>query len=113
MRSIVLVILSAVVLAGMFMLYWTMQPAGRRATTEPNAVAVVVPRTSSEDERLNNLRGFHPGEVVWFKQYDQKQVLSTAFSAREFVPQPDGTVHVTSPVAEFFLANNQRIELTG
>lgn len=113
MRSLVLVILSAVAVAGMFMLYWTMQPTARRVAIESNAAVVVVPHQSEDDEHLNNLRGFHPGDVVWFKQYDDKQTLSTAFSAKEFLPQPDGTVHVKSPVAEFFLANRQRIELTG
>ena len=113
MRSIVLVILSAAVLAGLFMLYWTIQPAGRAVVSGPAVKHVIVPPPSAEEDRLNSLSGIHPGDVVWFKEYDGNQDLTSAFSAETFVPHPDGTVHVTSPVAQFFLANHQRIEVKG
>ena len=108
MRSFVLVAISAVALAGLFIVYWTMQPShGGAARNDESAIVVPPP------PRVTGAGVLRPGEVVSLKQYDRNGQLSSRFSADEYIPQRDGTIRVTHPLAEFFLANHQRVEVHG
>ena len=109
MRSVILVIITAVGLAGLFVAYWTMQPLN--SIVKPGA-------SGAEQMRRVAARGphmdvFHPGDQIWLKQYDDNGQLSSKFRGTEYLPQPDGTVLVMNPVAQFFLANHQRIDVRG
>lgn len=107
MRSYILVILSALVLGGLFVFVWTMQPQAKQALKEPVRTA---------PPELTNRQGYgpiKPGELVWIKQYDRNGQLSSRFSGDQYLPQADGTVKVTNPRAEFFLANHQRLQVEG
>jgi hypothetical protein len=107
MRSYILVILSAICLGGLFVFVWTLQPASKQAA-KVQAPSSLPP--------ANNHEGYgpiKPGDVVWIKQYDRAGQLSSRFSGDQYLPQPDGTVKVTNPRAEFFLANHQRLQIDG
>lgn len=107
MRSYLLVTLSAIVLGGLFIVVWTMQPASKSAMREESLGA---------PPALHREQGYGPiksGDIVWIKQYDRAGQLSSRFSGDEYLPQPDGTVKVTHPRAEFFLANHQRLQIDG
>lgn len=109
MRSVILVIITAIGLAGLFVAYWTMQPLnslvrpGGSGAQRVRAVATSGP----------HMDVFHPGDQIWLKQYDDNGQLSSKFRGTEYLPQPDGTVLVMNPVAQFFLANHQRIDVRG
>jgi hypothetical protein len=107
MRSYVLVILSALGLAGLFFGYWMWQPASLKVG--PGEVTQLpVPPPPKPGSVV-----FREGQLVWLKRYDKNGQLLSRFSSDQYVPQPDGTIHVTNPVAEFFLANHQHIEIHG
>jgi hypothetical protein len=107
MRSYVLVILSAVVFGGLFIVVWTMQPLTKSSAKEQ---AQVAPPAQTREKGYGPIKS---GDVVWIKQYDRLGQLSSRFSGDQYLPQPDGTVKVTNPRAEFFLANHQRLQIDG
>ena len=109
MRSFILVIFTAIALAGLFIGYWTMQPGGHGG----GAGAAQGGTPTIPDPRSSHLGEIRPGDVVWLKQYDDRGELSSEFRGDEYVPQPDGTVNVKNPIAKFFLANHQHIEVHG
>lgn len=109
MRSFVLVIFSAIGLAGLFMAYWVMQPG----SSAPGAL--------TRDDRLPPLPKkdapsfdhIHETDNAWVLQYDKQGQLSSAFKGDHYQPKPDGTVDVTNPAAKFMLANHQHLEIIG
>ena len=111
MRSLILVILSALLLAGLFVGYWMAQPAphGGGVESTKNQPEVTWP-TNKDPNRLGAIR---PGQVVSVKKYDDRGELISEFNGDRFIPRKDGTIDVINPVARFFLANHQHIEITG
>lgn len=109
MRSYLLVIFTAIGLAGLFMAYWTIQPAGRLAdaSTAPKVIA----RPKANDHQ--RLKGMGAGDSAWLKEFDERGQLSSEFKGREYLPQTDGTIRVIEPVGKFFLAGRQHIEVHG
>lgn len=110
MRSFILVTLSALGLAGLFVVCWTIQPAGRVQT---NAVQRTNPAPKPADTDPTQLNGIRPGEGVYLSQYDGKGQLTSRFRADRYVPRQDGTIDVINPVARFFLANHQSLDIVG
>ena len=109
MRSVILVIITALGLAGLFVAYWTMQPLNsvvKPLGSRPEQVRAVAATGPHMDV-------FHPGDQIWLKQYDDNGQLASKFRGTEYLPQPDGTVLVKDPVAQFLLANHQRIDVEG
>lgn len=107
MRSYILVIFSAILLGGLFVFVWTLQPTSKGTFKEQ---ALTAPPAPAHEPGYGPIK---PGDVVWIKQYDRQGQLSSRFSGDEYLPQPDGTVRVTNPRAEFFLANHQRLQIDG
>ena len=101
-RSTLLVLVTLVVLALLFSAYLflapqpnvsyetsTLKPSTRRSTTGPTG-------------------SLGQGEGAWVKQFDiHTGQLSSQFRGQEYTPQPDNTVLVTKPQAEFFLSDGQ------
>jgi len=109
MRSFVLVIFSALGLAGLFIAYWTIQPAPVAGPAAPKiTVTKAAPRRTDP-----NWNSFRSGKDIWFCQYDQGMRLTSQFKGDQFTPRPDGTIHVINPVAIFFLENHQHLEVVG
>ena len=107
MRSYILVILSAILLGGLFVFVWMFQPQTKTALKEQPQVLAVAAR---HEDGYGPIK---PGELVWIKQFDSRGQLSSRFAADQYLPQSDGTFKVTSPRAEFFLANHQRLQIEG
>jgi len=101
MRSVILVSLSALLLGGLFVGYWAMQSASGVARISGGPAGPL----AAPNVKGPHLRVFHPGDVAWMKEYDDAGQLASEFRADEYLPQPDGTVRVTNPVARFYLAN--------
>src|SRR5258708_15339246 len=110
MRSYTVVILSGFVLAALFLLYWVMQRAGVKPALANDRTNVI---PDKPDPSAMTKAGLGPGENIWVKQYDSKGVIASRFSGDQYIPQPDGTIKVTKPVAQFFLANHQHLEVHG
>jgi hypothetical protein len=108
MRSLILVILSAAALAGLFVFVWTLQPASSSPLKEQAAIA--------PPPALKNTEGYgpiKPGERIYLSQYDGKGQLASRFRGDQFLPQHDGTVRIINPEADFYLANHQHLEIRG
>ena len=82
----------------------TTPPAGPTGTNP----ALTLP--SLTDPRLVN--GFGEGSDAWLVNYENGHVASR-FQAKAYTPQPDGTLNVTKPVADFFLAHGEVMRVTG
>ncbi|HEY2588758.1 MAG TPA: hypothetical protein VGI81_23655, partial [Tepidisphaeraceae bacterium] len=108
MRSAILVILSAAALGGLFMFVWTLQPAS--STTLKDQPPIAPPPQLKDREGYGPIK---PGERCYLSQYDHNGQLVSRFKGDEFVPQHDGTVRITNPEADFYLANHQHLEIRG
>src|SRR4051812_605866 len=100
MRSIILVIFSALGLAGLFIAYWVLQPV-TPVSTKPGKILVVVP----PPKRADTGGAIRTGEHAWLHKYDISGALSSEFTGEEYHPRPNGTIDVTNPIAVFHLAN--------
>lgn len=108
MRSIILVILSAAALGGLFVFVWTLQPASSTmAREDPH---VTPPSKLKDGEGYGPIR---PGDHVSLEQYDHDGRLVSRFSGEQFLPQHDGTVKIIRPEADLYLANHQHMEIRG
>jgi hypothetical protein len=107
MRSAILVIFSAIGLAGLFIAYWVLQP-----TTPISAVAGKNPVVPPRPKHVESAGGIRPGDNAWLRQYKDGEV-SSEFRGEQYHPRPNGTIDVTNPIAKFYLANRQRLEITG
>jgi hypothetical protein len=107
MRTYILVILSAMLLAGLFAVYWTIQPTRVSGSSQQAGVYPVPPPPKAEPLALRK------GEGVSLIQYDRNGQMTSRFRGDEYTPQPDGTIHITRPVAEFFFANHQHMRIIG
>jgi hypothetical protein len=108
MRSVILVILSAAALGGLFVFVWTLQPAS--STMVKDDPRITPPPPVKDREGYGPIK---PGERVYIKQYDHNGQLVSRFSGDQFLPQHDGTVRITNPEADFYLANHQHMEIRG
>jgi hypothetical protein len=112
MRSTILVIFSAIALAGLFIGYWTIQPATNTTASVDNQPVKVGPAPKRNDpNQLGN--GLRSGENAWLRQHDLSGVITSEFKGDAYHPRPNGTVDVANPTGIFYLANHQRLEVRG
>ncbi|HMB96427.1 MAG TPA: hypothetical protein VKK61_10340 [Tepidisphaeraceae bacterium] len=114
MRTFWLILATVVGLALVAGVYTWMQPSSAK---HPSAVQRLsespvstdpAPTTSETDSVVKS------GEDVWVKVPDPKTgQLARQFRASRYDPQPDGSVNVTKPQAEFFFSGNQVVGLRG
>ena len=107
MRSVLLVIFSALALAGGFLAYWVSQPHSSVSVKPPIIGAVEPPTTQVGTSTIR------PGEEVWIRERDANFKVKTEFRGDRFDPRANGSIDVTNPVANFYLAGNQRLQVTG
>jgi hypothetical protein len=107
MRSSLIVIFTALLVAGGFGVYWSLQPHTGGASV---AVAPVIP---GHPTTANTNGGLGPGHRPWFNTYDPHGKLTSQFTAAEFRPQPDGSIQVDRPVMLFYRGRDQYVLLTG
>lgn len=70
------------------------------------------PSTRLVDE-TGGAQGLGAGERPWANQYDERGQLTYRFRAGQFNPIDSGTVAVSGPAFEFYLAGGRRVVLTG
>src|SRR5205085_673106 len=110
MRSVILVIFSAIALAGLFVGYWVLQPVTPVSVKMGKPPAVrPVPKSTEAASAI----GIRSGESPWLRKFDAKGEVSTLFKGEQYHPRPNGTIDVIKPIAKFYLANHQRIEIEG
>lgn len=112
MRSTILVIFSAITLAGLFIGYWTMQPKPVGSASVDSEPVKVGPAPKRRDpNQMGN--GIRSGQGAWLTQSDGNGNLISEFRGEAYHPRPNGTVDVTNPAGIFHLANHQRLEVHG
>ena len=96
MRSSLKILISVVVLGGLFVSYLLWQPpaAPRTATNRPPPQAI----QQNEGDLLVG-----EGENAWVRQFDDQGRLASRFRAEKWEPQKDGLVRVVRPEAELYL----------
>ncbi|MBC8107845.1 MAG: hypothetical protein H7Z14_14750 [Anaerolineae bacterium] len=113
MRSLVVILITIILLAGGFTLYSWMQPARSVRTISSGSTEsgnVTPPPATPANQRLP----ISKGEKVFVESFDNKTGnLSRRFRGATWDPQPDGTVHVQQPEAEFFAADGQVLRVRG
>ncbi|CAN5570832.1 hypothetical protein BH09PLA1_BH09PLA1_29240 [soil metagenome] len=113
MRSVVVILITIILLAGGFTLYSWMQPARapRKLSRAPvEAKDVAPPATNPANQSLP----ISKGEKVFVESFDNKTGnLSRRFRGATWDPQPDGTVNVQQPEAEFFSNDGQVLRVRG
>src|SRR5688572_26112183 len=114
MRSLLLVIATLLLVVCGFVIYWQLQsPAGQRderdrATRGPTSV----PAGRGPGSASQPLVG--AGSDAWVRQFDEKTTqLKSQFKASRYDPQPNGTVLVDKPVAEFMLGGGRFVRIEG
>jgi hypothetical protein len=107
MRSISLVILSIVFLAGSFFVYARVETGKLRSTID-GPVAVVPPPPPPKNEGPAQ-SPFEAGQGAWLNTYDEKGLLKDRFRGANYAPQDSGVVLVQKPVAEFFMGSEGSI----
>jgi lipopolysaccharide export system protein LptA len=110
MRRWLLIIGSLVVVVIAFAAYIELQtppPAG--GTVFQPTPAPPPPNTNNEDSQT-----LHDGTDGFVKSYDSKtKQLANEFRAATYEPQPDGTINMTQPDADFFLGGGQVLRIHG
>ena len=116
MRSLIVILATITLLAGGFALYTWMQPARSVHRRAGNCAAagmarpITAPATSPANQSLPVSRG----EKVFVESFDNKTGnLIRRFRGATWDPQPDGTVKVEQPEAEFFATNGQILRVRG
>jgi lipopolysaccharide export system protein LptA len=109
MRSAILIFLTVVALVGAFVAYTMLQPQRAHRATGPNVSAPSVPAPPPATAPANQSMPVTSGDDVFVERYDNETgQLASRFRASRYDPQPDGTVHVEHPEAEFFLNSRDR-----
>src|SRR5688572_8269587 len=112
MRSFIIILLSIIVLAGGFVIYTWMQPA--RDVGARDSASIAGRATSPPPDRAHQGLPIAGGEKVFVESFDHKTGnLARRFRGATWDPQPDGTVKVEQPEAEFFGADGQSLRLRG
>ncbi len=107
MRKFLPILLSLVVLVGLFIAYFWLQPKFGELMGNSKKADKFAPLNDDKNAFIK------PGTGAWVKQYDAKGQLYYQFKSDYYDPQPDGTVKVTHPVIQFFLSNSQVLQIEG
>ena len=112
MRSALLILLTVVVLAGAFVAYTMIQPSHARHGNQARnsaATRALSPDAMPATAPANDSMPVTGGDNVFVESYDKATgLLASRFRASRYDPQPDGTVHVEHPEAEFYMNSKQR-----
>jgi len=117
MRSFLVLIITACVLALVFGVYWTMQdstPANRPVL--PASAAGTRTSTRSADPTLPTsgpTRVPQAGQPYWERYDAATGELTSRLRARQYRFLPDGRAEVQGPEVEFFLRNGQVVRIVG
>ncbi|HEX8339322.1 MAG TPA: LptA/OstA family protein, partial [Tepidisphaeraceae bacterium] len=112
MRSIILLVVTLIVLAGAFAVFLTFESDSPAVQSGPTiARTEPAPTTASTQTESDSILG--AGDGVWIQTYDKDTgVLLNEFRAKRYEPPQNGTVHVDRPEARFYSGNGQRLTLT-
>jgi len=112
MRSALLVFATLLLAVCLFVIYSQMQgPIAARSATQQRGVKGP---TSIPAGGGSATQPVGAGEEAWVRRYNEKTAqLESQFRAARYEPQPDGTVFVDKPVAEFFLGRGRFIRIEG
>ncbi|HET6248688.1 MAG TPA: hypothetical protein VFE47_13380 [Tepidisphaeraceae bacterium] len=108
MRSLLLVAGSFILVVALYLGYSALQSGSSHTLKKSSADPLPAPPTKGQPWTL-----IKPGHGVWVSAYDENGILKNRFKSDEYQPQPNGKIHVTNPVAEFYMAHNQMMRLIG
>ena len=110
MRPTLLIIGSIVLMVIAFVAYIELQTPPPKGGTQFQPTAAPPPPNTADV----NSQQLHPGDHPFIKSYDSKtHQLANEFRADTYDPQPDGTINMTKPDADFFLGGGQVLKIEG
>jgi hypothetical protein len=112
MRSLLLVFATLLLAVCLFVIYSQMQgPIAARSSSEQRGAKGP---TSIPAGGGSATQPVGAGEEAWVRRYNEKSAeLESQFRAARYEPQPNGTVRVEKPVAEFFLGGGRFVRIEG
>lgn len=109
MRSLVLLLISLGVLLMAFMVYELVQPPVEPLNKYPHSDVLTAPPPATD-----NRMGIGPGQGVWIERHDPNTArLTERFRGEHYDWNPDGTMKVDKPQAEFFLDQGRVLRVDG
>jgi lipopolysaccharide export system protein LptA len=108
MRTYLLIFGTLGLLGGAFYFYWHSQPPALMVAGPQ--VQLVQPPPSPTTPKIDKIG---PGDRPWMRMIDAQGRVSSQYRARDYSPQPDGTVRLVGVEADFFLGEHQRLHVTG
>jgi hypothetical protein len=109
LRSAILVIATLVLLVGAFFVYRTAQTPVGMTAERPRAIEVAAAPTTQQ-----NRMSIGPGENVWVVQHDSDTGrMANRFRGARYDWNPDGSMKVERPQAEFFLDEGRILRVSG
>jgi len=105
-RKALFILLPLVLLIGAFFTYFRMQPHSASPRTQ-KAAAINSKIFGGEGQFIR------PAKAAWVKQFDRQGQLYCQFKSDYYNPQPDGNVKVTQPVIQFYLSQDQVLQIVG
>jgi hypothetical protein len=109
MRTYVLILATLAVLGSAFYFYSREQTATVVATGPQDHHPEPPPAT----EPATNPGALRNGESPWVKFINAQGRVGSQYRAQEYLPRPDGTVHLIAPEADFFVGEHQQLHVTG
>jgi hypothetical protein len=109
MRTYVLIFATLAVLGGAFFVYSREQTAGSTSGGRQIHVPEPTPATRPTTDSTSAL------QIVgrpWVTMISHGRV-SSRYRAQDAIPRPDGTVHLISPEADFYVGLHERLHITG
>jgi hypothetical protein len=64
-------------------------------------------------EPVTQAGSLRKGDLPWVKMINADGKVASQYRAQEYLPRPDGTVHLISPEADFFVGQHERLHVTG
>jgi lipopolysaccharide export system protein LptA len=109
MRSLVIILVTLGALLLGFLIYEFSQPSLAPLNNEPHDEVV-----ATQPVATDNHMGIGPGEGVWIERHDPNTgTMTERFKGNHYDWNPDGTMKVTTPQAEFFLSEGRIMRING
>lgn len=109
MRTFLLIVGTIVAIMAFVVLYILMQPpVPPRASPLPLATKPPAATLPVASQTI-----IQAGQDVWFRVPDERGGIKWQFRASRYDPQPDNSINVIEPEAEFFLGNDRMVRIRG
>jgi hypothetical protein len=113
MRTVWLILGTVLTIALATALYTWFQPKAVHHASVVQRLASEAPTAQAPPRITDSSSIVQSGDDVWVKVPDKTGQLAWQFRSSRYDPQPDGSINVTKPQAEFYFAGGQIVSIRG